>query len=127
MMASLKRLLTRKFQMVPGQMRNVLTLIVGYPTMNQSPQCIILVKLIAKQQSNSFGGMKQFPKLICSRDIFSNEVLNISEGIEEVGEVQLDLLMFLILAWVVTYCVIWKGLHNSGKVIQGSCKAFVEG
>ena len=48
----------------------------------------------------------------------SNEVLNISEGIEEVGGIQLDLLMFLILAWVVTYCVIWKGLHNSGKVIR---------
>jgi len=46
---------------------------------------------------------------------WSNEVLNISEGIEEVGGIQLDLLMFLILAWVVTYCVIWKGLHNSGK------------
>jgi len=48
---------------------------------------------------------------------WSNEVLNISEGIDEVGGVQLDLLVFLILAWAVTYCVIWKGLHNSGKVL----------
>ena len=39
-----------------------------------------------------------------------------SDGIEEVGYVQWDLLGYLILAWTVVYCVIWKGLHNSGKV-----------
>lgn len=39
-----------------------------------------------------------------------------SSGIEEVGYVQWDLLGYLILAWAVVYCVIWKGLHNSGKV-----------
>jgi len=48
---------------------------------------------------------------------WSNEVLNISEGIDEVGGIQWDLMVFLILAWFVTYCVIWKGLHNSGKVL----------
>ena len=41
-----------------------------------------------------------------------------SDGIEEVGYVQWDLLGYLILAWTVVYCVIWKGLHNSGKVPQ---------
>ena len=39
-----------------------------------------------------------------------------SSGIEEVGYVQWDLFGYLILAWAVVYCVIWKGLHNSGKV-----------
>ena len=40
-----------------------------------------------------------------------------SSGIEEVGEVQTDLFCFLLLAWIIVYGVIWKGLHNSGKVI----------
>jgi len=48
---------------------------------------------------------------------WNNEVLNMSEDISEVGEVQTDLFCFLILAWVIVYCVIWKGLHNSGKVL----------
>jgi len=48
---------------------------------------------------------------------WSNEVLHISGGIEEVGGIQLDLLAFLLLAWAVVYCVIWKGLHNSGKIL----------
>ena len=39
-----------------------------------------------------------------------------SGGIDEVGGVQWDLFGYLILAWTVVYCVIWKGLHNSGKV-----------
>ena len=44
-----------------------------------------------------------------------------SEDISEVGEVQTDLFCFLILAWVIVYCVIWKGLHNSGKVKDHPC------
>jgi len=48
---------------------------------------------------------------------WNNEVLHISGGIEEVGEVQTDLFCFLLLAWIIVYGVIWKGLHNSGKVL----------
>jgi len=46
---------------------------------------------------------------------WKNEVLHASEGINEVGEVQSDLFCFLLLAWIIVYGVIWKGLHNSGK------------
>ena len=53
--------------------------------------------------------------------LFSNEVLNMSEDISEVGEVQTDLFCFLILAWIIVYGVIWKGLHNSGKVKEHPC------
>ena len=48
--------------------------------------------------------------------LFSNEALNISKGIQNLGMIQLDLLGCLLCAWVVVYGVIWKGLHNSGKV-----------
>jgi len=48
---------------------------------------------------------------------WSNEVLHISGGIEEVGEVQWDLFACLILAWALVYGFIWKGLHNSGKLL----------
>ena len=44
-----------------------------------------------------------------------------SEDISEVGEVQTDLFCFLILAWIIVYGVIWKGLHNSGKVKEHPC------
>jgi len=50
-------------------------------------------------------------------------VLHMSGGIDEVGGVQWDLLGYLILAWAVVYMVIWKGLHNSGKVLW-ACAIF---
>ena len=57
----------------------------------------------------------------------SNEVLHISSGIEEVGGVQTDLFCFLLLAWVIVYGVIWKGLHNSGKVTTASAPPHLAG
>ena len=47
---------------------------------------------------------------------FSNQVLGISDGIDHVGGVQPHLLACLVFAWIIVYGVIWKGLHNSGKV-----------
>ena len=32
------------------------------------------------------------------------------------GSVRLELFGYLVLAWVLVYLVIWKGLQNSGKV-----------
>ena len=34
------------------------------------------------------------------------------------GGVRLELLGYLVLAWVLVYLVIWKGLQNSGKVLK---------
>jgi len=48
---------------------------------------------------------------------WNNEVLHMSESISEVGDVQVDLFCFLILAWILVYGVIWRGLHNSGKIL----------
>lgn len=47
---------------------------------------------------------------------YSNKVLLISDGIGTMGGVRLELLGYLLLAWVMVYLVIWKGLQNSGKV-----------
>jgi len=64
--------------------------------------------ILGINESDSESSVEQF---------WNNEVLHISSGIQEVGGVQWDLFGYLLLAWVVVYCVIWKGLHNSGKVI----------
>ena len=49
---------------------------------------------------------------------YSNHVLQISSGIDEVGGVRWELFAYLLLAWVAAYFVVWKGLHNSTKVKQ---------
>ena len=40
-----------------------------------------------------------------------------SKGIEDFGSVNLELLGFLVLAWVVVYFCIWKSVKTTGKVV----------
>ena len=47
----------------------------------------------------------------------SNRVLMANGGLEEgLGGVQWELVGCLGLAWLMVYLIVWKGLHQSGKV-----------
>lgn len=48
---------------------------------------------------------------------YRRKVLRLSSGIDEPGIVKWDLLLCLLLAWIVVYFCIWKGIRSSGKVI----------
>ena len=43
-------------------------------------------------------------------------VLQISDGIDDLGGMQWELLGCLALGWGLVYLIIWRGLHASGKV-----------
>jgi solute carrier family 6 GABA transporter-like protein 6/8/11/12/13 len=45
-------------------------------------------------------------------------VLNITSSIEDLGGFQWELTGTLLLAWIIVYLIVWKGLHSSGKVIS---------
>lgn len=66
--------------------------------------------LLWDRKNKCFNHIYEFPLL------FSNHVLQISDGIGTMGGVRLELFGYLVLAWVLVYLVIWKGLQNSGKV-----------
>ena len=40
-----------------------------------------------------------------------------SSGIEDFGKINLELLGFLFLAWVIVYFCIWKSVRTTGKVV----------
>lgn len=46
-----------------------------------------------------------------------NQALNISNDLAEIGSVQWHLFATLIIAWLMVYGVIYKGIHQSGKII----------
>lgn len=46
----------------------------------------------------------------------SHRVLDISEGITEVGHVRWELVGLLLLCWVIEYLCIFKGVRLTGKV-----------
>ncbi|ELT92205.1 hypothetical protein CAPTEDRAFT_170589 [Capitella teleta] len=50
-------------------------------------------------------------------EYWENKVLAISDGIDQPGNIKWDLMLCLLLAWVIVYFCIWKGIKTSGKVM----------
>ncbi|XP_064636559.1 sodium- and chloride-dependent taurine transporter-like [Lineus longissimus] len=50
-------------------------------------------------------------------EFWEYKVLNISSGIEDVGMIKMDLALCLLVAWVVVFFCICKGIRTSGKVM----------
>uniref|UniRef100_A0AAR2M599 Transporter n=1 Tax=Pygocentrus nattereri TaxID=42514 RepID=A0AAR2M599_PYGNA len=49
--------------------------------------------------------------------VFRRRVLRISSGIDEIGELHWDMALCLLLAWILCYFCIWKGVKSTGKVV----------
>lgn len=50
----------------------------------------------------------------------SNRVLNISSGIHDLGGINWELALCLLLAWVCVYLVLLRGIKSFGKVFKNS-------
>ncbi|KAK6482826.1 sodium- and chloride-dependent GABA transporter 2-like [Huso huso] len=50
-------------------------------------------------------------------EFWENRVLGKSPGIEHMGRLRWDLALCLLLAWILCYFCIWKGVKSSGKVV----------
>ncbi|GAA6221888.1 sodium- and chloride-dependent GABA transporter 2-like [Lates japonicus] len=48
-------------------------------------------------------------------EFWQRRVLNISTGIEALGNIQWDLSLCLLLAWIICYFCVWKGVRSTGK------------
>ncbi|XP_052795019.1 uncharacterized protein LOC128228029 isoform X2 [Mya arenaria] len=51
-----------------------------------------------------------------SAEYFYNEVLNISDGLHEMGGVQWQLALYLLLCWVIVFLCLVRGIYSAGKV-----------
>ncbi|XP_037091571.1 LOW QUALITY PROTEIN: sodium- and chloride-dependent taurine transporter-like [Pollicipes pollicipes] len=50
-------------------------------------------------------------------EFWENNILGVSSGIDEVGVPQWRLVLTLLLAWIMIYFIVWKGIKSSGKVV----------
>ncbi|XP_018541323.1 solute carrier family 6 member 11a [Lates calcarifer] len=48
-------------------------------------------------------------------EFWQRRVLNISTGIEALGNIQWELSLCLLLAWIICYFCVWKGVRSTGK------------
>ncbi|KAK1789717.1 hypothetical protein P4O66_015614, partial [Electrophorus voltai] len=49
--------------------------------------------------------------------IYKRRVLRISSGIDDIGKLHWDMALCLLLAWIMCYFCIWKGVKSTGKVV----------
>uniref|UniRef100_A0A673JRS3 Transporter n=1 Tax=Sinocyclocheilus rhinocerous TaxID=307959 RepID=A0A673JRS3_9TELE len=50
-------------------------------------------------------------------EFWRNRVLVLSDGIEQVGKINWEILLCLIAMWIICYFCIWKGVKSTGKVV----------
>uniref|UniRef100_A0A7N4PQ54 Transporter n=1 Tax=Sarcophilus harrisii TaxID=9305 RepID=A0A7N4PQ54_SARHA len=50
-------------------------------------------------------------------EFWERRVLKISEGIQHLGSLRWELALCLLLAWIICYFCIWKGVKSTGKVV----------
>uniref|UniRef100_A0AAR2LZ31 Transporter n=1 Tax=Pygocentrus nattereri TaxID=42514 RepID=A0AAR2LZ31_PYGNA len=50
-------------------------------------------------------------------EFWERNVLSLSSGIDEVGELKWDLALCLLAVWVICFFCIWKGVKSTGKVV----------
>ncbi|XP_028301979.1 sodium- and chloride-dependent GABA transporter 2-like [Gouania willdenowi] len=48
-------------------------------------------------------------------EFWQRRVLHISSGIDSLGKIQWDLALCLLLAWIICYFCVWKGVRSTGK------------
>ncbi|KAM6936515.1 sodium- and chloride-dependent transporter XTRP3 [Lycodopsis pacificus] len=67
--------------------------------------------------SNQTGPIEECDKATPTQYFFYRETLNISPSIEENGGIHTGQAMCLLLAWIITYLFIVKGIKSTGKVV----------
>ncbi|XP_033742250.1 sodium- and chloride-dependent taurine transporter-like [Pecten maximus] len=50
-------------------------------------------------------------------EFWERKVLQLSDGVDHPGNIKWDLALCLLLAWIIIYFCIWKGIKSSGKVM----------
>jgi hypothetical protein len=89
--------------------------------------CKVRVLVLLKDNSmNMKVSLALFPILTLTSSL-SHRLLEITNGIEEAGGLRWELFGLLILAWVIVYLCIFKGVKSTGKVRVHSLPATTYG
>ncbi|XP_059843927.1 sodium- and chloride-dependent GABA transporter 1-like isoform X2 [Hypanus sabinus] len=71
---------------------------------------------VVENCSNGFPGNATYLKS-ASQQFFDYRLLEMSNGIEEIGSIRWNLFGLLLLAWIIVYFCIFKGVKSTGKVV----------
>ncbi|XP_014672837.1 PREDICTED: sodium- and chloride-dependent glycine transporter 1-like isoform X2 [Priapulus caudatus] len=72
---------------------------------------------LARTDNGSLAAVAKTIKTSPSQEYWTRYVLQMSDGIEDMGSVRLELLACLALAWTLVFLCLFKGVKSSGKVV----------
>nr|XP_011456838.2 sodium- and chloride-dependent glycine transporter 1 [Crassostrea gigas] len=87
----------------------------GYNTTGVNMTGLLLPSGIANGTSNGTSDLAG--RITASEEFWQNEVLQITEGIEDLGTIRWELLICLAIAWIVIFLCLCKGVKSSGRVV----------
>jgi len=85
--------------------------------MNSEQRCIFSKDLAGDAWSNSSLNQNATESKMPSDEFFHNFMLDVSDGIHDVGSIRWELAGCLLLAWSIVYMALWKGIKSIGKLV----------
>ncbi|ESO12934.1 hypothetical protein HELRODRAFT_188048 [Helobdella robusta] len=73
--------------------------------------------LVGVWDVQTFQNLTNLKRKTPSEEYYINRVLGLSSGIEELGELRWDLVLSLVLAWIISFLCMIKGIKTTGKVV----------
>uniref|UniRef100_A0A8C6T6E2 Transporter n=1 Tax=Neogobius melanostomus TaxID=47308 RepID=A0A8C6T6E2_9GOBI len=68
-------------------------------------------------KTNSTNWMASLNATSPATEFWERRVLGISDSIEHIGSLRWELVLCLLLAWIICYFCVWKGVRSTGKVV----------
>ncbi|CAC5382395.1 SLC6A6 [Mytilus coruscus] len=77
------------------------------------------ISLLANVTADVEDVISNLSKKLCDpvTEFWERKVLSLSSGVDHPGAIKWDLALCLLLAWIIVYFCIWKGIKSSGKVM----------
>lgn len=91
-----------------------------------TPNCVVYSetsKLVTNYTILTNTTVTNAAKVSASQEYWSYRVLRLSDGFGEPGQVNWDLALCLLLAWIICYLCVCKGVKSSGKVVYFTATA----
>ncbi|XP_064608852.1 sodium- and chloride-dependent glycine transporter 1-like isoform X2 [Liolophura sinensis] len=75
------------------------------------------VQEMVQNSSALSSAINKSTKVTASEEYWRNHVLELSDGIDDIGQIRWQLLLCLALAWILVFLCLCKGIKSSGRVV----------
>ncbi|XP_021348252.1 sodium- and chloride-dependent taurine transporter-like isoform X2 [Mizuhopecten yessoensis] len=89
----------------------------NWTTLNMTDVTTTVAAFVTKLGDKATEAAAKPPACDPVTEFWERKVLQLSDGVDHPGNIKWDLALCLLLAWIIIYFCIWKGIKSSGKVM----------